>query len=142
MTKEMYCLITKQQNDDVCLEIEFEKILSLISYNVDNYIIGCDVNNESIYFIYLDNCDILLKIINFFKEHNLLISGKRIDNIIELINSDKKYLEVYLEGSKLIDKYICNHITTDEILDRMIESGSYKYEPLSIELEILSELVC
>lgn len=134
MCNELYCIVIKSGFDH--LEDEFIMESSL---NIDDsdFIAACDVGEESIYFTYIDYFKIS-KMLSFFRKHKILINYQVIDNVIDFITSDKKYSDLYSDNRNktILDKYIINNVTIDNVLDRMID----KCQLLPIELDILNEL--
>ena len=133
---KLYCIIIKS-GFDIYLDSEFTSIMSKYLNSYDgNFIAGSDVKGESIYFTYVDKYKVF-KMVDFFKKHNILLKHYYIDDVINFINSDPKFLEVYSDDYNkiVLDNYIKNNITIDDILDKIIEN-----EKLSdIEINILNK---
>lgn len=138
MNNDLYCITVKsgQEHLDESFTID---CLSYLDSDDGNYIAGFDINDESIYFVFIDEWKVE-KMINFFKENNILIKFEKVSNIINFINSDKKYLEVYSEEHNrvVLNNYIKYHITVDNVLDRMYQNKDVKgFSLFPVEMEIL-----
>ncbi len=71
-TNSLYCITTKNVNDEL-LEEKFEADASLYLEPDDGDCIGgFDIDNESIYFLYIDEWKIF-KMIDFFSRNHVLI---------------------------------------------------------------------
>lgn len=134
----LYCITVKSGQEH--LESEFEKdCLSYMEEFDGEYIAGFDVDDESIYFTFMDEWKIE-KMVDFFKRNKILIEVEKVSNIIKFINSDKKYLKVYSEERNrvIMNHYITIHITIDSILERLFENKEKDdFFLLPIEKEIL-----
>jgi hypothetical protein len=122
-TNPLYCIITKNVNDEL-LEENFEADASFYLEPDDGDCIGgFDIDNESIYLLFIDEWKIF-KMIDFFSRNNVLIKYERVPDVIDLINSDKKYLKFYSEerNKTVLDEYILHHVSIDDILDRISEN--------------------
>jgi hypothetical protein len=129
---KLYCLITKQNGYEY-LELSFVEILATINFDDSDFIIGHDVNDESIYFTYIEESK-AIEIINFFKRNNILVSCQCVKNVIDFIQSDKKYMDVYENNKQTVDNFIIENVNSDDVLDRMIN-----YPLLQVELDILNK---
>jgi hypothetical protein len=119
-TNSLYCIITKNVNDEL-LEEKFNTDASLYLEPDDGDCIGgFDIDNKSIYLLYIDKWKIF-KMIDFFSRNHVLIKFELVSDVIDLINSDKKYLEFYSEelNKTVLDNYIVHHVSIDDILDRI-----------------------
>lgn len=129
---KLYCLITKQNGYEY-LELSFVEILSTIDFQDGDFIIGHDVNDESIYFTYIEESK-TIEIINFFKKNNILVLCQHVKNVINFIQSDKKYMDVYENNKLSMNNYIIKNVNSDDILDRMMNNTL-----LQIEFDILNK---
>lgn len=132
---KMFCIVTKSGFD--YLEDEFFSYMSkFLKPNDSGYIAGGDVSGETIYFTCIDEYKVS-KMIKFFKTNDIFIKCEEVSNIVEFLNSDKKYLEIYNdERNKIIlNNFIVKNVSIDNILDRMIG----RFMLLSIELDILNK---
>lgn len=134
----LYCITVKSGQEH--LESKFEKdCLSYLEENDGEQIAGFDVEDESIYFTFMDEWKIK-RMIEFFRKNNILISVTKILNIIDFINSEKKYLKVYSEERNrvIMNRYITIHVTIDSILERLFKNKDIEgFSLLPIEKEIL-----
>ena len=129
--------ITVRNNPE--LEKEFvENVSQFLEPEDSDAITGLDIDDKSIYLTFVDDYKVA-KLIEFFKKHKMLIKFGRVDNIIDFINSDKNFFELYSEenNNTILNSYIEYNITKDNILDR-ISSNSID-SLLPIELEILKQ---
>ena len=131
--QQLYCLVTKQNGYEY-LELSFVEILATIIFEDNDFIVGYDVNDESIYFTYINKSK-TIEIINFFKKNNILFSYEIINDVVDFIQSDEKYITVYENNKSSIDDFIIENMTSDDVLDRMVK----KYPLLQIELDILNK---
>lgn len=133
----LYCIIIKKSD---YLEKEFDKDIS--TYLVDgdgDHVAGTDVENETIYLLYIEEWKIF-KMIDFFKKHDVLLKFEIVTNIFDFLGN-LKYSSIYSDkdNKKIIDTYISIHITMDDVLDRINENkGISGFKLLPIEKEILS----
>lgn len=133
----LYCIIIKKSD---YLEKEFDKDIS--TYLVDgdgDHVAGTDVENETIYLLYIEEWKIF-KMIDFFKKHDVLLKFEIVTNIFDFLGN-LKYSSIYSDkdNKKVIDTYISIHITMDDVLDRINENkGISGFKLLPIEKEILS----
>ena len=139
MTNPLYCVITAAGYEEA-LEEAYTKDIREYLIPADYYsMAGFDIDKESIYFMYFDEWKIL-RMIEFFRRNNILLEYQVVENAINFIHSEKKYLEVYSdEHNKMVmDNFIFNAITVDDILDRMNQNRNNKdYFLLPIEKEVL-----
>jgi len=139
---KLHCIIIKS---DYSIEDKFEKYLSTFldpydgDYLAGDDDIGDDGGEKSIYLTYI-NKDKIDKMIEFFKEHDILLFFEEVNNLISLICSDEKYMKLYSDerNKPILDKYIKYHVSTDDILDRMIDEKVIISNLLPIEIEILN----
>jgi hypothetical protein len=138
-TNSLFYIITKNVNDEL-LEENFEADASLYLEPDDGDCIGgFDIDNESIYLLYIDKWKIF-KMIDFFERNHVLIKYECIPDVIDLINSDEKYLEFYSEerNKTVLDNYILHHVSIDDILDKMCKNRNNSgFSLLPIEKLIL-----
>ena len=133
----LYCIIIKKSD---YLEKEFDKDIS--TYLVDgdgDHVAGTDVENETLYLLYIEEWKIF-KMIDFFKKHDVLLKFEIVTNIFDFLGN-LKYSSIYSDkdNKKIIDTYISIHITMDDVLDRINENkGISGFKLLPIEKEILS----
>ena len=133
----LYCIIIKKSD---YLEKEFDKDIS--TYLVDgdgDHVAGTDVENETIYLLYIEEWKIF-KMIDFFKKHDVLLKFEIVTNILDFLGNSK-YSSIYSDkdNKKVIDTYISIHITMDDVLDRINENkGISGFKLFPIEKEILS----
>ena len=133
----LYCIIIKKSD---YLEKEFDKDIS--TYLVDgdgDHVAGTDVENETIYLLYIEEWKIF-KMIDFFKKHDVLLKFEIVTNIFDFLGN-LKYSSIYSDkdNKKIIDTYISIHITMDDVLDMINENkGISGFKLLPIEKEILS----
>jgi hypothetical protein len=81
-----------------------------------------------------------MKMIEFFEKNNFLKSYEFVTNIVDFINSDNKYSEIYSDDRNkvILDKYINATVTVDDILDRILKNGLPSL--LQVELEKLRSI--
>jgi hypothetical protein len=136
VANDLYFIIIK---NDVELEETFTENISqfLESDDVDA-ITGHDVGNKSIYLTFVDDYK-LIKLLQFFKKYKVLIKFGKVDNIIDFINNNKDFFELYLEerNNIILNNYIQYNITKDNILER-ISLNSLEYL-LPVELDVLKQ---
>jgi len=138
-TNSLYCITIKNVNDELIEEKFITDISSYLDPDDGDYISGYDVEDQSIYILYIDEWKIF-KMIDFFERNHVLIKYECVPDVIELINSNKKYLEFYSEerNKTVLDEYILQHVSIDEILDRINENrNSSEFSILPIEQLIL-----
>jgi hypothetical protein len=126
-------------NDELLEEKFNTEISTYLDPDDVDQILGYDIDNESIYILYLDEWK-TFKMIDFFKRNHLLVKYELVSNVIDLINSDQKYFKFYSEerNKEILDNYILNNITIDDILDRISENRSKTgFSLLPIERKIL-----
>jgi len=126
-------------NDELLDEKFTSEISSYLDPDDRDYMGGYDIDNESIYLLFIDEWK-TFKMIDFFKRHNLLVKYERVSNVLDLINSDKKYFKFYSDerNKEILDNYILNNITIDDVLDSISENRNKTgYSLLPIELSIL-----
>ena len=120
----LYCIIIKKSD---YLEKEFDKDIS--TYLVDgdgDHVAGTDVENETIYLLYIEEWKIF-KMIDFFKKHDVLLKFEIVTNIFDFLGN-LKYSSIYSDkdNKKIIDTYISIHITMDDVLDFRIQITSHR----------------
>lgn len=142
MTSILYCVITASGFEEV-LDEAYTKDVSEYFKPKDYYCMaGFDVGKESIYFMFFDKWKIL-RMIDFFRRNNILLEYQKVENVIDYIHSDKKYLEVFSDrhNKTVIENYILNTVTVDDLLDRMNQNRHNKeFSLLPIEKEVLGVL--
>ena len=138
MLNSLYCIITTSGNEH--LDDAFTAEIRLYLDPDDYYCCaGYDVGNESIYFIYIDQWKVF-QIIDFFKRNNILLHYQVVQNVIDFIDSDKKFLEVYSDehNKTVVNNYIMNSVSVDDVLDRINDNRNNKeFSLLPIERSIL-----
>ena len=119
-TNPLYCITTKNVNDEILEEKFVTDISAYLDPDDGDYVSAYDIDNESIYLLYIDEWKIF-KMIDFFSRNHLLIKYECVPDVIDLINSDEKYLEFYSEehNKTVLDEYILHHVSIDDILDRI-----------------------
>jgi hypothetical protein len=126
--------------DDEILDKKFtNEISSYLDSEDRDYISGYDVEDQSIYLLYIDEWK-TFKMIDFFKRNHLLVKYELVSNVIDLINSDEKYFKFYSDerNKEILDNYILNNVTIDDVLDRINENRSKTgFSLLPIERKIL-----
>ena len=134
MINPMYCVITTRDNDhlDEAFTTEIKSFLTPDDYY---QIAGYDTLTESIYFMYIDEWKVI-RMIEFFIKNGVLLEYQVVKNILDFINSDEKYKEVYSdEHNKMVmDNFIFNTLSVDAVLDRINENRNNK-EFLLSEIE-------
>ena len=122
MANPLYCVITTRDNDhlDEAFTAEIESFLIPEDYY---QIAGYDTLAESIYFMFIEEWKVI-RMINFFRINDILIEFQIVDNVMDFINGDEKYQEVYSdEHNKMVmDNFIFNTISVNEVLDRINEN--------------------
>jgi len=138
MLNSLYCIITTNGNEH--LDDAFTAEIRLyLDIGDDNCWAGYDVGNESIYFIYIDQWKVF-QIIDFFKRNDILLEYQVVQNVIDFINSNNKYRELYSDehNKTVMDNYIMNTVTIDDVLDRINDNRNNKeFLLLPIERSIL-----
>ena len=122
MINPLYCVITTRDNDH--LDEAFSAEIKSFLIPEDYYqIAGYDTFAESIYFMYIEEWKII-RMIEFFISNDVLLEYQKVDNVLNFINGDEKYLEVYSdEHNKMVmDNFIFNTISVNEVLDRINEN--------------------
>jgi len=135
----LYCITVKNKQDFQLEETFIQDCMNYLEEKDGDLIAGFDVEDESIYFTFIDEWKIF-KMINFFRKKGILIKSEKIINIIEFINSDKKYMMVYSDerNKSILNRYIRIHVTTDNILERVYDNkGVNDFSLFPIEEEIL-----
>ena len=139
MANLLYCVITASGFEET-LEEAYTKDVSEYFIPIDYYsMAGFDANSESIYFMFFDEWKIF-RMIDFFRRTNILLEYQVVENLIDFILSDKKYMNVFSEehNKKVIENYILETITIDDVLDRMNQNRNNKeFSLLPIEKEVL-----
>lgn len=133
----MFC-ITTLQNSDQNIESDFDDLLDkYLDYNDSEHICGYDTINTSIYLVDIEEYKVI-EIINFFKNKKLLVKVVVVENIIEFILSDQKYIDLYNDDRNniILNKYIIKNTSVDDVLERLNEVKLNNLLP--IELNILN----
>lgn len=135
----LYCITVKngQEHLDEAFEID---CMTYLEEDDGDCISGFDVENESIYFTFIDESKVR-KMIDFFKRNGILIKYEKVSNIIDFINNDKKYLRVYSDerNRSILNTYIKIHVTVDNVLERLHDNKhNDEFSLLPIEKEILT----
>jgi len=119
-TNPLYCITTKNVNDELLEEKFITDISAYLDPDDEDYVSGYDVEDQSIYLLYIDKWKIF-KMIDFFSRNNVLIKYECVPDVIDLINSDEKYRKFYFEerNKTVLDEYILHHVSIDDILDRI-----------------------
>ena len=123
MTNPLYCVIT-DTGYEKALEKAYTKDIREYLIPADYYnMAGFDIDKESIYFMYIEEWKVI-RMINFFRINDILIEFQIVDNVMDFINGDEKYQEVYSdEHNKMVmDNFIFNTISVNEVLDRINEN--------------------
>ena len=127
----IYCFIIK---NTLPLEDEFVEVLSKFMGPKDgDYIAGYDDGDESIYITYVDKYKID-KMVEFFQKHNALVSFQKIDNIVDFLNSEQKYLLLYELNNDILDNYIEHNISIDNILERICDNCMEYLLPVEVKM--------
>jgi hypothetical protein len=117
------------------------ELCSFVSNWEKDAIAGFDMENGgSGLFIFLDEWKVL-RILDFFRKHDLLESYEIISKPTQFISSNARYLEAYQEERNkiILDNYIRRNMSADDVLDRINENKSVPgFTLLPIEKEILS----
>lgn len=139
MTNRLFCVITTNGNEDI-LEESYTNDLRTYFVPVDYYsMAGFDFDKESIYFMYFDKWKIL-RMVDFFSRNNILLEYQVVENVIDFLYSDKKYLNVFSDehNKYVMDNYILDTVSMDDVLDRMNQNRNNKdYSLLPVEKEVL-----
>ena len=139
MTNRLFCVITTNGNEDI-LEESYTNDLRTYFVPIDYYsMAGFDVDKESIYFMYFDKWKIL-RMVDFFSRNNILLEYQVVENVIDFLYSDKKYLNVFSDehNKYVMDNYILDTVSMDDVLDRMNQNRNNKeFSLLPIEKEVL-----
>ena len=139
MTNPLFCVITATGYDEA-LEEAYTKDISEYLTPIDYYqIAGYDILTESIYFMFFNEWKIF-RMIDFFRRNNILLNYQVVENILDFIHCEKKYLEVFSDrhNKTVMENYILNTVTVDDVLDRMNQNRKNKdFFLLPIEKEVL-----
>ena len=139
MTNTLYCVITASGFDEA-LDESYTKDIREYLTPIDYYqIAGYDVLTESIYFMFFDKWKIF-RMIDFFRRNNILLKYQVVENILDFIHSEKKYLEVFSDrhNKTVMENYILDTAKIDDVLDRMNQHRNNKeFSLLPIEKEVL-----
>ena len=136
----LYYITVKNKQDFQLEETFIQDCMNYLEEKDGDLISGFDVEDESIYFTFIDEWKIF-KMINFFRKNGVLVKFEKISNIIDFINSDKRYLTVYSEERNrlILNKYIRINVTSDDVLERLYDNkGVTDFSLFPIEQEILS----
>ncbi|MCX6280488.1 MAG: hypothetical protein NTU51_00820 [Bacteroidetes bacterium] len=140
MTNPLYCVITTRDNDH--LDEAFTTEIKSFLIPADYYqIAGYDTLAESIYFMYIEEWKVI-RMIEFFIKNDILLEYQKVDNVLNFINADEKYLEVYSDdhNKTVMDNFIFNTISVNMVLDRIIENRNNDSFSLSeIEKTVLGK---
>ena len=119
MINPLYCLITDRDSDHLN-EAFNNEITSFLTIDDYYHMAGYDILTESILFMYIEEWKVV-RIIEFCINHDILIEYQKVDNVIDFISSDEKYLEVFSDdhNKAIINYYIMETFSVDDILDRM-----------------------
>lgn len=141
LLKDLYCVVANYNLDQIYTELIEEKFNTLLETYLEpsdvEHVAIFEINDKVIYLLNINKFKVL-KIVEFFSRYNLLVSFEDItDKPFNFIYSNK-YLGLYDDeyNKKIIDNYILENMTIDNILDRINDIGYEKLLP--IELKILN----
>ena len=142
MTNPLYCVIT-DTGYEKALEKAYTKDIREYFKPKDYYsMAGFDVDHESIYFMFFDKWKIL-RMIDFFRRNNILLEYQVVENVINFIHSDKKYVEVFADSHNkyVMDNYILDTVSVNDVLDWINQNRNNKdFSLLPVEKEVLGIL--
>lgn len=138
----LYCIIARYDLDSSLISIIEEKFNILLKNFLDsddiNKVAMFELDKEAIYLMNISKFKVS-KIVEFFSKNKLLISFEEVSNKIFDIVSNERFLGFYDDdyNKKIIDNYILENMTIDNILDRINEVG---YDKITqIEMKILNQ---
>lgn len=117
---------------DLCSYVSNSEKDAVAEFNMKNKCTGL--------LIYLDKWKVL-RILEFFRHYDLLVSYEIISNPVRFIRSSSEYYEAYQEerNKRILDNYILRNISIDDVLERIHENKSVPgFSLLPVEIEILT----